>query len=269
MAKKNIGFIGAGNMAQAIFRRLLAQGFVAPENLIISDVSPGLPRALADELKLKIARDNVELVQRADVIVLAVKPIYCASVLEEIKPHVGHKPVLSIVSSWTLGMLQDGLGTAAHILRVMPNTPAMVGEGMTLLGREHTLTGEEFDNAKALFDTVGSVAVLEERLFNAATCISGCGPAFIYQVIEALGDAGVMHGLPRVQAYQLASQMVLGAGKMVRDTGMHPGALKDAVCSPGGTTILGVHVLDKAGIRGTFADAVTAALTKTDALSKK
>lgn len=266
--EQRVGFIGAGNMAQAIFRRLLQAGVVPAQRLWISDIAAPLTAALQAELGVAVAADNVDLVRQAEVIVLAVKPIFCQAVLKEIAPVLGEKPLLSIVTGWTAEALRGELGDTAHVLRVMPNTPAMVGEGMTLLSTNHSLTDQEFVLAKTVFGSVGKTMELEDRLFNAATCISGCGPAFIYQCIEALGDAGVMHGLPRATAYQLAAQMVTGAGKMVRETGQHPGALKDAVCSPGGTTIQGVYALEQAGVRAALIDAVSAALRKTDATTK-
>ncbi len=260
---RTLGFIGAGNMAQAIFRRLLAQGIIAPADLLISDVQAELTERLRAELGVMVAQNNADLVKRADVVLLAVKPVFCAGVLREIREALGTKPLLSIVSGWTLDMLGAELAPGAHLLRIMPNTPAMVGEGMTLFGLPHTLNEAELAFADRAFGCVGKVLMLEDRLFDAATCISGCGPAFLYQIIEALGDAGVMHGLPRAMAYQLAAQTMVGAGRMALESGSHPGALKDAVCSPGGTTITGVYAMEKAGVRAAMIDAVTAALDKT------
>ena len=265
---KTLGFIGAGNMAQAFFRRFLQDGLLDAAHILISDVNKPLTDALHAELGVRVSSDNVSLVRDADAVMLAVKPIYCAAVLREIREALGETPLLSIVTGWTLPMLQDALRPGAHLLRVMPNTPVMVGEGMTLLGESHTLTAQEMTFAQRIFADAGRVQVLEDRLFNAATAISGCGPAFVYQIIEALGDAGVMHGVPRAMAYQLAAQMVMGAGKMVLESGQHPAALKDAVCSPGGTTIQGVFAMEKAGVRAAMINAVTDALTKTEALSE-
>ncbi|MDR3050992.1 MAG: pyrroline-5-carboxylate reductase [Oscillospiraceae bacterium] len=264
-----LGFIGAGNMAQAIFRRLLQTGTVAPQDLYISDVLPELTASLAGELGLGVAPGNRSLAEIADVVVLAVKPVFCRDVLADIRDALGEKPLLSIVSGWTLPMLQAALQPGVRLLCVMPNTPAMVGEGMTLLGTPHTLDGADFARARALFEAVGTVAVVEDRLFAAAGCISGCGPAFIYQCVEAMGDAGVLHGLPRTLAYQLAAQTVLGAGKMALQSGSHPAALKDAVCSPGGTTIRGIYAMEKAGVRAALMDAVSAAYEKTTAVEKQ
>lgn len=254
-------------MAQAIFRRLLSEGFVEPDSLFVSDVQQALTERLASELGLRVAQDNQSLVQYADFVVLAVKPVYCADVLGEIREMLGEKPLLSIVSGWTLDMLQAQLAPESHLLRVMPNTPAMVGEGMTLLGAAHTLNEREFAFAKDLFAKVGDVLVLEDRLFDAAACVSGCGPAFMYQIVEALGDAGVMRGLPRAMAYRLAAQTMVGAGKMVLESGRHPGELKDAVCSPGGTTIMGIYEMEKLGVRAAMMDAVNAAFAKNQQVS--
>lgn len=254
-------------MAQAIFRCVLTKAVFTASSIYVSDIQPALTQRLSAEYDIQIAKDNIELVGKVDAIILAVKPRYCESVLQEIKGEVGEKPIFSIVSGWTIDMLQSCLQAGVHVLRVMPNTPAMVGEGMTLLGASHTLSSEEFDFSQAFFATIGKVMVLEDALFNIATCISGCGPAFMFQIIEALADAGVMHGLPRVTAYQLASQMMMGAGKMAKESGEHPAKLKDAVCSPGGTTIMGIYEMEKAGVRAAMMNAVTEALVKTEAIS--
>lgn len=267
--KPKIGFIGAGNMAQAIFRRLLMQSFVEPASLYISDVLPDLTERLSVELGLRVCSDNRSLVREADVVVLAIKPIYCAGVLQEIREALEQKPLLSIVTGWTLDMLLDALPPNAHVLRVVPNTPAMVGEGLTLFGKTTTLSDEEFSYASDLFASVGEVLALEDRLIDVATCISSCGPAFMYQIIEALGDAGVMYGLPRLLSYQMASQMLVGAGKMALESGRHPGELKDAVCSPGGTTIMGIYELEKAGVHVAMIDAVSAAYRKSQLISSQ
>ena len=268
MAPK-IGFIGAGNMAQAIFRRLLALRLIEPAALFVSDVLPDLTGSLSAELGLGVCEDNPALVREADVVVLAVKPIYCASVLREIRQALEQKPLLSIVTGWSLDMLRDALLPDAHVLRVVPNTPAMVGEGTTLFGKTHTLSDAEFACANDLFASVGDVLVLEDRLLDVATCISSCGPAFMYQIIEALGDAGVMYGLPRLLSYRMASQMMAGAGKMALESGRHPGELKDAVCSPGGTTIMGIYELEKAGVHVAMIDAVSAAYRKSQLISSQ
>lgn len=253
-----IGFIGAGNMAQAIFRGMLKGGIVRPDEVFISDVLPELCTALSVELGVQSADSNAALVREADMVVLAVKPVFAGQVIAEIAGDIGPKPVISIVGSFTFQHLVDSFPEGTHLLRVMPNTPAMVGEGNTLLCLPFTLTQEEYGFAERMFEAVGTTVALEERLFDAATAISGCGPAFLYIVQEAMADAGVSLGLPRAMAYQLCAQTMLGAGKTLRDSGKVPAQLKDAVCSPGGTTIPGVLAMEAAGGRNAMVQAVLA-----------
>lgn len=253
-----IGFIGAGNMAQAIFRGLLNTRLSAPQEIHISDVVPELCASLSAELGVRVAADNRALVRSVDLVVLAVKPIFAAQVIAEIKEDIGEKPVISIVGSYTFQHLTDLFPAGTHLLRVMPNTPAMVGEGNTLICLPHTLLEKEYAFAVQMFQSVGVTVALEERLFDAATAISGCGPAFLYMVQEAMADAGVSLGLPRAMAYQLCAQTMLGAGKTLRDSEKTPGQLKDAVCSPGGTTIPGVLAMEATGGRNALIQAVLA-----------
>lgn len=253
-----IGFIGAGNMAQAIFRGMLKAGVAAPNEIYVSDVLPELCDALSKELGVQAAPDNPSLVCSVDMVVLAVKPVFAAHAIAGITGDIGAKPMISIVGSFTFPHLVELFPEGAHLLRVMPNTPAMVGEGNTLLCQPHTLTEAEYGFAVRMFEAVGTTVALEERLFDAATALSGCGPAFLYIVQEAMADAGVSLGLPRAMAYQLCAQTMLGAGKTLRDSGKIPGALKDAVCSPGGTTIPGVLAMEEAGGRNAMIQAVLA-----------
>lgn len=166
-------------------------------------------------------------------------------------------------------MLKDVLPDAARFVRVMPNTPLAVGEGMSLISSLCTCTDEEFDFAKSVFAAAGKVAVVEDHVYTPANGISGCGPAFVYAFIEAMADGGVRYGVPRALAYELAAQTLVGAAKMVLETGEHPGRLKDAVCSPGGTTIEGMYVLEKGGMRAAVMDAVGATVEKTMRMAKK
>ena len=165
-------------------------------------------------------------------------------------------------------MLSEALPETARFVRVMPNTPLSVGEGMTLISSRCTCTAEEFAFTQGIFAAAGKVSVVEDRVFTPANGISGCGPAFVYAFIEAIADGGVRYGVPRALAYELAAQTLIGAAKMVQETGAHPGALKDAVCSPGGTTIEGMYALEKGGMRAAVMDAVGATVEKTIRLSK-
>lgn len=263
-----LGFIGAGNMGSAIIKGLLRQNLLAPDHIYISRKRPELSADFAAQ-GVHVMSSNIQLVEACDCVVLAIKPIYTAQVIEEVYKALEGKLVISIVAAWTYEMLAEALPASARFVRVMPNTPLAVGEGMSLLSSRYTCTDEEFSFARSVFEAAGKVAVVEDHVFTAANGISGCGPAFVYQFIEALADGGVRYGVPRALAYELASQTLIGAAKMVLETGEHPGKLKDAVCSPGGTTIEGIFALEKGGLRAAVMDAVGATVEKTNRLSKK
>ena len=212
---------------------------------------------------VRLAQNCAELADLADLIILAVKPIYIQEVIEEMRSSLNGKSVLSIAAGWTTGMLEKALrGSGAAYMRVMPNTPALVGEGMTALCDETTFSKENFDFVKGIFESVGKTRVLPERLFDGVIAISGSSPAYVYMMIEAMADAGVKEGLPRTYAYEMAAQSVLGSALMVLSSGTHPAALKDAVCSPGGTTIEAVEVLEKKGFRSAIMEAMNACAEK-------
>lgn len=262
-----LGFIGAGNMGSAIIKGILDQNCVLPKDIYISRKRPALSAEFAAQ-GVQIVRSNQELVQAVDCVVIAVKPVYVQQVLDEVYDLLQNKCVISIVAGWTYDMLKRALPDSARFIRVMPNTPLAVGEGMSLISSSHTATEAEFAFAKQIFECAGKVAVVEDRVFTPAMGVSGCGPAFVYQFIEALADGAVRYGVPRSMAYELAAQTLIGASKMVLETGEHPGRLKDAVCSPGGTTIEGVYALEKGGMRAAVIDAVSAAIEKTEKISK-
>ena len=188
--------------------------------------------------------------------------------IEEVYSELDGKFVISIVAGWTYEMLERALPDTTRFVRVMPNTPLSVGEGMSLLSQRCKCSEEEFAFAKSIFASAGKVAEVEDHMFTAATSISGCGPAFVFQFIEALADGGVRYGVPRALAYELAAQTLLGSAKMVLESGEHPGKLKDAVCSPGGTTIEGVYALEKGGMRAAVMEALGATVEKTLKLAK-
>ena len=205
-----------------------------------------------------------------DLIILDVKPIYVRDVIDEIRPALNGKAVLSIAAGWTVSMLENALyGTSATYLRVMPNTPALVGEGMTAICDNTTFSKEDFNYAKGIFDSVGKTKVLPERLFDGVVAVSGSSPAYVYMMIEAMADAAVKEGIPRVYAYEMAAQSVLGSALMVLSSGTHPAALKDAVCSPGGTTIEAVEVLERKGFRAAIMDAMGACAARNRERSKE
>jgi len=259
-----LGFIGAGNMAGAIVRGVLAKEFLAARNIYMHDVNPRQCAKMRDRYSIQIAQNNVDLVLACDVIVLAVKPIFLRKVLSEIKVHARNKKIISIATGWTTDMLQEALGESngVQILRVMPNTPAMVGEGFTVLFHENSFDREAFAWAEQLFQTLGRTEVLSERLLDAVIAVSGSSPAYVYLFIEAMTDGAVKLGIPRSVAYRAASQSVLGAAKMILETGEHPSKLKDDVCSPGGTTIEAVHALEQGGLRAAVINAMDACAQK-------
>lgn len=254
---KKIGFIGNGNMASAIYKGMLLSGLAKPENIIVSALDPNKLAKKAEEIGFTAAKSNREVVEKSDIIFLAVKPQYLGDVMVDIRPAVNaSKAFVSIVAGWTNVKLKASLGNEGRVLRVMPNTPLLVGEGMSCLCSENDLTEEEFIYIQSVFAQMGQVEVLDEKQIAIFSGIAGSSPAYTYMYIEALGDAACKWGLPRHVAYRVAAQAVLGAGKMVRDTGEHPGALKDAVCSPAGTTIVAVQALEDRGFRAAVMDCV-------------
>ena len=262
-----LGFIGAGNMGSAILKGILKQNRLEASEIAISDKLPKLCEGFAKQ-GVHVMESNAALASACDCVLLAVKPVYAAQVIEEIYAQLEDKFVISIVAGWTYEMLQSALPQSARFVRVMPNTPLSVGEGMSLLSSRCKCTEEEFAFAKSVFAAAGKVAEVEDHMFTAATSISGCGPAFVFQFIEALADGGVRYGVPRALAYELAAQTLIGSAKMVLESGEHPGKLKDAVCSPGGTTIEGIYALEKGGMRAAVMDALGATVEKTAKLSK-
>ena len=256
-----IGFIGAGNMAGAIIKGALNSGYDA-NDLFAFDID----RKKIDDLGINACNSACELVENCDITFFAVKPYIIESVLEQIKGISANRAFVSIVAAWSTEKLLGYL-PEARILRVMPNTPLMVGEGAVALSAQNNLTEEELAFAEKFLSSQGFVFTVKEDLMNAVTGLSGSGPAYVYVFIEALADAGVMQGLPRDLAYKLAAQTVKGAAEMVLKTGEHPGALKDAVTSPAGTTICGIFELEKAGFRAAAIKAVNASADKSRELS--
>ena len=266
-----IGMIGTGNMGSAILRGIVDASYVKASQIIAFDASSRRMNELEEDIPgILLARDCLEVAEKADLIILAVKPIYVKDVIGEIHSALNGKAVLSIAAGWTVNMLENALyGTSATYLRVMPNTPALVGEGMTALCDNTTFSKEDFNYAKGIFDSIGKTKVLPERLFDGVVAVSGSSPAYVYMMIEAMADAAVKEGIPRVYAYEMAAQSVLGSALMVLSSGTHPAALKDAVCSPGGTTIEAVEELERKGFRAAIMDAMDACARKSRELSKE
>lgn len=255
-----IGFLGAGKMATALARGWLAAGLARKDRLAASDPVREARQAFTAETGVPATEDNSEAVQAADVLVLAVKPQSMRGLLAEIRPLVSRRQlIISIAAGITLGQLVEGLGADRRLIRVMPNTPCLVGASAAGYAAGDAATAEDIALVDHLLNAVGKAFALPENLLDAVTGLSGSGPAFVYVIIEALSDGGVRMGLPREVATTLAAQTVYGAAKMVLETRAHPGVLKDSVASPGGTTMAGLHALERRGLRAALMDAVEAA----------
>lgn len=259
-----IGFIGAGNMGGAILKGALAKQFIQPDDVYIFDISSELCAQWEQDFKVNIAASNADLVSKSDWIILAVKPVFLSEVMEQIRPVLtAEKKVISIAAGWSIENLTKAMGeSGAKLLRVMPNTPALVGEGVLALCEETTLESSDFVWAQKLFATLGVVQIIPERLMDAVIAVSGSSPAYVFMFIDAMADAAVKLGMPRKQAIQSAAQAVMGSAKMVLETGLHPAVLKDQVCSPGGTTIEAVQALEENGMRGAVIKAMCACADK-------
>jgi len=264
------GFIGSGKMAGALVRGMIRAGTAKPGSITVSDPIEAARTSLSVETGACSAIDNQEVANASDVLVLAVKPQSMASVLEELRPAITPDHLMiSIAAGISIATLANGLGTAPRrIVRVMPNTPALLGEGASAYCLGPHARPEDDATVRSCLDAVGRSYQVAEPLLDAVTGLSGSGPAFVYVMIEALSDGGVRMGLPREIATALAAQTLLGAAKMVLETGLHPGQLKDQVTSPGGTTIAGLHALERAGVRAGLIDAVEAATKRSAELGR-
>ena len=268
MISESIGFIGAGQMALALAKGFLAKGLVKGSQILAADPVPAAVARFGQEVAgAKVVSKNVEVVQGAQVIFLSVKPQVMAQVLAELAPHSAGKLFISIAAGVSLAKLCESLGSQ-RVVRVMPNTPALVGQGASAYALGNGATPADAKLAETLLSSVGLARQVDEKLLDAVTGLSGSGPAFVYLMIEALSDGGVRMGLPRDLATALAAQTLLGGAQMVLQTGDHPGLLKDRVTSPGGTTIAGLQVLEDRGVRGALIGAVEAATKRSMELGK-
>jgi pyrroline-5-carboxylate reductase len=266
---KKVGFVGAGNMGEALMKGLLAANLVPAEAIYATDVRLERLKELDRQYGIQVAAGNTELVRHADVVILAVKPQILEAVLKEITHAVTRRKLLiSIAAGVSTATTRAALGKDARLIRVMPNTPALVLEGVTAIAKAEGLEPGDLDIAGEIFSAVGRVVVLGEDLMDAVTGLSGSGPAYVAVVIESLADGGVRMGLDRLTAMTLATQTVLGAAKLLLETGLHPGALKDMVSSPGGTSIAGIAALEAGGIRTTFITAVERATQRSRELGR-
>lgn len=253
-----IGFIGFGNMAQAIAEGLILKGAVKAEKIWACAKNWDKLCKNAEKYGINGVKTPLETAQQSDVIVVAVKPYLVEEVLVPIKEVLKDKIIVSVAVNFPFEKYEEFLLPGTHHLSTLPNTPVAVGEGIILCEEKHSLTEEEFGGIRELFSAISLVEVVDTNQLGIGGTLSGCGPAFAAMFIEALSDGAVLHGLPRDLSYKLASQMIVGTGKLQLATGRHPGAMKDGVCSPGGTTIKGVAALERKGFRSAVIDAIDA-----------
>ena len=264
-----IAFLGGGNMAEALIKGMLAAGVAKADQMLVSDVSNERLEQLNKTYGIVIQRSNKDAATQAGIILLCVKPQIIDVVLSKIEPVAGKdKLVISIAAGVTIARIEKMLTNKPRVIRVMPNTPALVLSGAAGLAAGSTSTVSDMMTAQRIFGAVGRAVVVEEKLMDAVTGLSGSGPAYVFTIIEALADAGAKAGIPRELALELSAQTVYGAAKMVLETHEQPGKLRDKVTSPGGTTVEGLHMLTKGKLRETIMDAVEAAAARSKELGK-
>ncbi len=266
---KKIAFLGGGNMAEALIKGLIAAGTAKPDQIMATDVSADRLAHLNKTYGIVTGKSNTEAVREADIVILSVKPQVIEKILAEVSSAVdSRKLVVSIAAGVAVAKIEKALRDGTRVVRVMPNTPALVLAGAAALAGGKNATADDLSLAQAVFNSVGRAVVVEEKLMDAVTGLSGSGPAYVFLIIDALSDAGVKAGLPRPLALELAAQTVFGSAKMVLETREHPGKLRDMVTSPGGTTIEGLHALEKGKLRATLMNAVEAATARSKELGK-
>lgn len=266
---KMVGFLGTGSMGEALVKVLLHGKICRAEQIICADISEPTLTALRERYGVKTTTSNLEVVRGADIVLLAVKPQIIREVMGEISEELDKsKLVISIAAGVSLESIEACAGKELKLIRVMPNICATVGEGMSAIAAGRHATEEDRLLAKCIFDAAGKSLFIGENLLDAVTGLSGSGPAYVFLIIDSLADAGVKVGLTRKDALLLTSQTILGAARMLMETGEHPGALKDMVTSPGGTTIAGLHALEKGGLRNTLMNAVEASTNRAKALGE-
>ena len=265
---RKIAFVGGGHMAEALIGGVLSAKLCGPDRIWATDTATGRLDHLKKKYGIQVGGQNCEAVAWGDVVVLAVKPQVLDVVLQEIGSELAKALVVSVVAGVPIRRIAEACGQSTRVIRTMPNTPAMVHAGMTALAIGAGVDADDVACAQQIFESVGKVVMVEERLMDAVTGLSGSGPAYVFLAIEALADGGVKMGLPRETAGLLAAQTVLGAARMVLETGQHPARLKDQVTSPGGTTIAGLHQLEQGGLRATLINAVEAATKRSQELGR-
>lgn len=262
-----IAFVGGGNIAESLLASLLRKGLIGPERLTVSDPLASRRELLGRNFGVAVTADNQAAVRGADIVVLCVEPQVLDEVLTEVAPSLGSNPLtISVAAGYPLSRMRHHLPAATRLIRAMPNTPSTIGEGVTAMSLAPDMSSADRETARQLFESVGIAVVVEERLLDAVTGLSGSGPAYVFAMIEALADGGVLAGLPRPTAQRLAAQTVAGAAGMVLEQGEHPAVLKDRVASPGGTTIAGLNQLERGRLRATLISAVEAATQRSKEL---
>jgi pyrroline-5-carboxylate reductase len=265
---KTIGFIGAGNMAEAMIRGLLRGGDFAIAQIAASGPREERMRELRDTYGIYATTDN-KVPAASEIVVLSVKPQILARVLDEVASTISPEAlVISIAAGVPVSAIQARLASGTRVVRAMPNTPALVDAAATAIARGEYARESDLEDAKRIFDAIGMTVVLDESQLDAVTGLSGSGPAYVFLILEALSDAGVKVGLSRRTSQLLAAQTVLGSAKLLLETGEHPGMLKDMVTSPGGTAITGLHTLEHGGVRTTLMNAVEAATRRSRELGE-
>lgn len=269
-ASLRLGFVGGGNMGEALIRGFLAASLLSSRQISVFDVVPERLSYLTQEYGIQTYENITILAENCEIIILAVKPQTMARVLDTLHAHLAHKPlIISIAAGISLTSLASALPEKTPLIRVMPNTPALVQQSASALARGPHASDADMDLAMALFEAVGKAVEVEEKLMDAVTGLSGSGPAYILLLLESLIDAGVLMGLPRSTARELVVQTALGTATMLAESGKHPGELKDQITSPGGTTIHGLQILEQRGVRGAFMAAVQTATQRSLELGKK
>lgn len=268
--KKKIGFIGTGNMGGAIIGGIIASSMVDSEDIIASDINENSLNGLKAKYAIETTISNVDAAEKADILFLSVKPNILPQVVAEIKDCIKEDIIIvSIAAGQSINTIEGLFEKRIKLVRIMPNTPALVGEGMTAISSNDYVTKEEMEQVIKICNSFGKSEVIGEDLMDAVIGVSGSSPAYIYMFVEAMADAAVAEGLPRAQAYKFAAQTVLGSAKMILETGDHPGALKDMVCSPGGTTIEAVIELENRGLRSAVIQGVRSASKKSRMMGKQ
>ncbi|MCT4566512.1 MAG: pyrroline-5-carboxylate reductase [Maledivibacter sp.] len=268
--KKNIGFIGCGNIANAMIGGLVKSKTISPKAIMVSNRSSEKLDKVKEQYDVNITLNNIEVAEFADVLILSVKTNKYYKIIDQIKDVIKEDTVIvSLAAGRSIDTIEQAFGKEIKLVRTMPNIPAIVGEAMSALCHNNMVTDEEFRLVLDIFKSFGEVEIVDEELMDVVTAISGSSPALVYLFIESLADGAVLKGFPRNKAYKMVSQAVLGAAKIVLETGKHPGQLKDEVCSSGGTTIEAIYALERKGFRGHVIEAIEMGTEKSKRLSEK